>query len=179
LLSYIDGLTGVANRRSFDASLEKEWRRCGRSELYLGLIIVDVDHFKLYNDHYGHLAGDECLKKVAGAIADQVNRPADLAARYGGEEFALLLPETDPDGLQIVADRLVSAVNALGIPHAGSMAARNITVSCGGTVSRPPRNCPVEDLLRYADALLYQAKQRGRNQAVVKMFPEPVAPRAL
>ena len=136
-LSMIDALTGTGNRRAFDANLQAEWRRSLRNAKPLALLMVDVDHFKAFNDRYGHPAGDTCLKRVAAALQSAMLRPADKVARIGGEEFAVLLPETDGPGAERVANRLLGAVEALAISHGGSLVARHVTVSIGvSSVSR-------------------------------------------
>ena len=163
-ISMIDGLTGIANRRRFDEALEREWRRCHRGSSPLSLILVDVDFFKNYNDHYGHLAGDECLKKVATAMADQMRRAADIVARFGGEEFACLLPETGADAAHAMATRLGEAVAALVIPHAHSVAASHVTISLGVATLIPGDGDSASGLIELADRGLYQAKQNGRNR---------------
>lgn len=163
-LSFMDGLTGIANRRRFDETLEREWRRCGRSKLPLSVIMLDVDHFKRFNDHYGHHAGDECLRTVARILAEEVKRPGDFVARYGGEEFVCLLPETDGDGAAQVAERLRNAVLLQAIPHAASPTAPQVTISLGYASTVPPPDRASQGLVSLADAMLYEAKNRGRNQ---------------
>jgi len=168
--AFVDGLTGVANRRKFEEALDAEWRRCARQDTPLGLIMADVDLFKLYNDNYGHPAGDACLKSVADALAQNLNRGGDLIARYGGEEFVCLLPETDLEGVKATAARLVTAVNELAIPHFKSSVARNVTVSLGGTAAIPHPDFAAPDLVRSADDLLFRAKKEGRNRSLVEVF---------
>ena len=163
-ISMIDGLTGIANRRRFDEALEREWRRCHRSGAQLSLILIDVDFFKNYNDHYGHLAGDECLKRVAGAMAGQIRRGADLVARFGGEEFACLLPETAEEAAHLMAVKLLECVSDLGIPHACSAAADHVTISLGVASLTPEGDEPPSQLIDLADRSLYHAKQHGRNR---------------
>jgi len=163
-LSFLDGLTGIANRRRFDETMAREWRRCGRSHQPVSLIILDVDHFKSYNDHYGHQAGDECLRALAEILGDQVKRSGDLVARYGGEEFVVLLPETENDGAERVAERLRSAVAESGIPHANSPVAPHVTISLGVATMVPGGGFTPELLAQMADQLLYQAKRSGRNR---------------
>jgi diguanylate cyclase (GGDEF)-like protein len=161
----IDGLTQIANRRRFDEYLLQEWSRHVRMQQPLSLLICDVDHFKLYNDHYGHQAGDECLKSVAKAI-NQCFRTGDLVARYGGEEFAMVLPRTHCAGAVLVAERVRSAVAAAVLPHAASPVADRVTVSIG-VASRTPQPKDATDsraLIEEADRNLYLAKHRGRNQ---------------
>ena len=182
-ISTTDSLTNVANRRRFDESLEREWLRARRAGDPVALLMIDVDHFKLYNDRYGHPQGDACLRNVAQALVSAVLRPADLVARYGGEEFVLLLPQTSRRGAEHMAHRILDAVEALGIPHEASPTARNVTVSvgiacyddvsaCWVNPSADPRSageervrCSVRDLVQTADKALYAAKRAGRAQA--------------
>lgn len=166
VLAMTDGLTGLANRRRFDEVLEAELRRLRRTEALLSLILLDIDHFKRFNDRYGHLAGDDCLRQVGAALAATVLRPADLVARYGGEEFACILPETSQAGALAVARAILSGVEDRAIAHADSPTADHVTVSlglvtlrCSGTVE--PGNC-----IAAADEQLYLAKERGRNRVV-------------
>lgn len=163
-LTLTDPLTGVANRRAFDERLEAEWRRCARAGLPVALILADVDHFKAYNDHYGHPAGDACLVQVAAALRRGAGRTHDLVTRYGGEEFAILLPQLDASGAEGVARRLQEELARLGIAHAASPTAPHLTVSMG-LASLVPQDAQVATtLVAAADALLYQAKAGGRNQ---------------
>ena len=163
-LSLTDDLTGIANRRRFEEVLAQEWRRAQRQGQPLALAMVDVDWFKDYNDHYGHPAGDECLRHIARALADLVGRSGDLVARHGGEEFVFLAPVTDAAGALGMASRVVQAVHALALPHAQSPLGR-VTISIGVACVLPgPHDVP-EALLRSADAALYQAKAQGRNRA--------------
>ena len=163
-LAYMDGLTGIANRRQFDQQLQVEWRRCRRSGLPLALLLLDIDYFKQYNDLYGHQQGDDCLRSVAHALRRQLGRAQDLVARYGGEEFVCLLPECDLAGATHLAHTLRQAVQALGMAHAGSAAAGVVTISLGVACVVPDAHSTPETLLASADARLYRAKQRGRNQ---------------
>ncbi len=163
-ISMIDGLTGIANRRRLDDVLGREWRRCHRSGSPLSLILVDVDFFKNFNDHCGHLAGDECLKKVAAAMAGQIRRAADLVARFGGEEFTCLLPDTGPDAAHAMAVRLRDAVTALAIEHPQSVTAHYVTISLGVATLIPDDGDQSARLIDIADRGLYWAKQNGRNQ---------------
>ena len=167
MLSRQDGLTGIANRRYFDAYLATELRRAARTGEPLSLILTDVDFFKAYNDTYGHQAGDECLKRIALALQLACQRPADLAARYGGEEFVLVLPATDAPGADKVAQLLAAAVDRLAIPHAKSQVHATVTLSQGVVTAVPGPDTVPEELIEHADQALYQAKQQGRNQAVV------------
>lgn len=165
-LSTTDGLTGIPNRRRFDAGLEQEWRRARRSSSPLALIMFDVDYFKAFNDHYGHLAGDDCLRDVARVLASVPRRPADLIARYGGEEFVCLLPQTDEEGARLVAERVRLGVEARAIPHCRSRASGFVTVSAGAVSMMPDSAQLPEVLVQNADARLYQAKEMGRNRVV-------------
>jgi diguanylate cyclase (GGDEF)-like protein len=165
-LSLADGLTGIANRRRFDRQLESEWQRTRRRKLPLAVIMGDVDHFKLYNDTYGHGAGDGCLKVVASCFASSLQRPGDLAARYGGEEFVCILPETTLEGAMEVAQRICESVAALGIPHSHSSASDCVTVSLGVAACHPSEGGTPHELLAAADAKLYEAKSGGRNRAI-------------
>ncbi|MDC8759882.1 diguanylate cyclase domain-containing protein [Janthinobacterium fluminis] len=163
-LSLTDALTGVANRRSFNASLDSEWRRCQRTGQPLAVIMVDIDHFKEYNDRYGHLAGDLCLQQVGAALNACLARPPDLLARYGGEEFIILLPQIDADGAAVVAGRMLDAVRRLGVAHANSTAAAHVTVSLGVAAMLPEADGEAAALIRAADARLYRAKAGGRDR---------------
>jgi diguanylate cyclase (GGDEF)-like protein len=165
LLAQIDGLTGIPNRRQFDRQLDVQWRHCQRQQTPLSLILLDVDQFKRYNDHYGHLAGDRCLQIVARTLQQAVNRPLDLVARYGGEEFALILPGTDGDGAMQVAEKLVKAVAAQEIEHHATDAAGKVTVSAGAASIIPNRGITPQELLNAADEQLYLAKKAGRGRA--------------
>ncbi len=163
-LSSLDGLTGIDNRRTFDENLRHEWRRSRRSGQPLSLLLIDIDHFKQYNDHYGHPAGDACLRQVAAALSDGLTRPADRVARYGGEEFVCLLPETSIDGARQLAESLRRRVEALALPHAASAVSGHVTISLG-VASRVARSgSSAAELVSQADACLYQAKSAGRNQ---------------
>ena len=175
-LSYLDGLTGIPNRRFLDDYLRREWNRALRHERPIALILVDVDFFKHYNDRYGHLQGDTCLKKIAHALDTNLKRSADVVGRYGGEEFLVILPETDLDGACVVAERLKQAVEALQIPHEGSGLAPYVTVSMGVSAMVPRTEGDPAILLQLADQALYQAKQSGRNRIDVCVFPSASAP---
>ena len=161
-MALIDGLTGVANRRQFDTLLSAEWRRCGRSGQSLSLIMIDVDHFKRYNDSYGHQQGDVCLRAVAAAIQAALRRPHDLAARYGGEEFACLLPDTALEGALLKAAEIEAAVRALALEHADAEVGGIVTVSVGVAGVAAPRHLIESALVEAADAQLYRAKREGR-----------------
>ncbi|MEK7323050.1 MAG: PleD family two-component system response regulator [Pseudomonadota bacterium] len=165
-LTSLDGLTGIANRRRFDEYLDQEWMRAARGNKVVSLILMDIDHFKTYNDNYGHQGGDEVLRRVAQAIDQGTNRPGDLAARYGGEEFAIILPDTDPDGAEIVAEKIRQSVEKLGIPHAHSSAADYVTISMGVASVIPREGILPSMLIVAADEALYEAKHTGRNRFV-------------
>lgn len=165
-LSMVDGLTGLANRRHFDQQLQQEWHRCMRQHQPLSLALIDIDWFKQYNDHYGHLAGDDCITHVARLINAQCSRAADLAARYGGEEFVMLLPETDGKGATFLVQQFQQALQHLSLTHARSSFER-VTVSVGLCTITPNDSMQPAQLLQAADELLYQAKQAGRNQLVI------------
>ena len=166
LMSTTDGLTGVANRRGFDACLTREWQRAARTHSPLSAIMADIDFFKIFNDHYGHLAGDTCLRAVARAIAETASRPADLVSRYGGEEFVALLPDTDAAGAEQLAEKMRSRVAALDIAHAASEAARHVTISLGVATLVPEARDDPSYLILQADEALYRAKDQGRNRVV-------------
>jgi diguanylate cyclase (GGDEF)-like protein len=163
-LTLTDSLTGVANRRAFSDRIDNEWRRASRARLPMSLVLADVDHFKMFNDHYGHQAGDACLEQVARAMCRAANRAQDMVARYGGEEFAILLPETDAAGAACVAQRVLDELAALAIAHAVSPTSPLLTVSMGIASLVPERSDTSASLIRAADALLYQAKADGRNR---------------
>ncbi len=166
-LSFKDGLTGLANRRRFDALLRDEWRRAQQEQRSLALIMVDIDYFKLYNDRYGHIQGDECLKRVALALGAGATRPRDFLARYGGEEFVLVLPETDRQGAERVATRCREALHAQRIAHAASPVAPHVTVSIGvGAIIPGDTDDPIR-FIEKVDQKLYLAKQAGRDALVV------------
>lgn len=167
-LAAVDGLTGLANRRNFDEALRSEWARAARGQYALSLLMIDVDHFKAFNDDYGHQAGDDCLRQVAGIIAESGKRPADLAARYGGEEFSLLLPDTDHEGALRLGYQLRRAIEALQIPHEGSRQFGVVTASIGIASLVPDKHGGIgpEVLLSAADDQLYEAKGAGRNMVM-------------
>lgn len=162
-LAAIDGLTQLANRRRFDEYFNKEWRRLAREQAPLSLILCDIDCFKLYNDTYGHPAGDICLQQVAGAIRGAVRRPADLVARYGGEEFAVILPNTTTAGALRVAQTIRDRLRQLKIPHVGSLVSQYVTLSMGIASIIPTPNTFPSELISAADEALYQAKAAGRD----------------
>ena len=161
-LSYTDALTGIANRRNFDRMLAQEWNRGQRGGTPLALVLLDVDHFKHFNDHYGHLAGDACLRAVAGALVQAGRRAGDLPARYGGEEFVVLLPDTGLDDALETARYIQNAIRSLALPHAETFPGI-VTASLGVASLVPSKQHIPEDLVRQADSALYCAKQSGRN----------------
>jgi diguanylate cyclase (GGDEF)-like protein len=161
-----DAMTGIGNRRRFDDALDREWRRCSRSEKPLSLLMIDVDHFKAYNDHCGHLEGDDCLRRVAWLLVDSVGRPGDLVARYGGEEFVCLLPEIGEAGARAVAAKLSGAIQEAAIPHPAFAENGRLTISIGvATVTDLSMQQPGE-VVALADKLLYAAKAAGRDQVM-------------
>jgi len=166
--AFIDGLTGIPNRRRFDQTLDIEWRRAKRHGTPLSLAMVDVDYFKQYNDTYGHGAGDEALRQIAKAMLQVISRSSELVARYGGEEFVILLPEIEQEEAVQIAEQLRHAVEMLRLRHEKSNAAPFVTISVGGVSLMPPANAAVAELLLLADNRLYLAKQAGRNQVIWK-----------
>ncbi len=163
-LALLDGLTGIANRRNFDQTLEREWRRASRASDPIALLMLDLDFFKHYNDHYGHLKGDDCLRQVAMVLSRSTTRPADLAARYGGEEFVCLLPETNLKGALVTAEKICQGIAELKIPHEFSTAADHVTVSIGVASITPAFGENPEQLITAADQAMYRAKKLGRNR---------------
>lgn len=162
-LALLDPLTGIPNRRRLEQALQEKWRQSGE----LSAIMIDVDFFKSYNDHYGHVAGDVALRRIASVLQGQMRREGDLVARYGGEEFVVLLPRTDDGAGQFVAEKIRQNVVALGIPHDHSAAGSVVSVSIGGaTVAIRPADGLSEDILDLADKQLYCAKEQGRNRVV-------------
>lgn len=180
-LVMVDALTGVANRRCFDDSLEREWKRMARSEvdrldeaaIPLSLLLCDVDYFKLYNDTYGHPAGDRCLQHVARAIVDSIRRPADLVARYGGEEFAVLLPNTNQAGASHIAAMICQQIRSAGLLHRVSPSGY-VTLSIGVATLNSTQDTSPDGLIMWADQSLYRAKQNGRDRYEISS-PEIVA----
>jgi diguanylate cyclase (GGDEF)-like protein len=189
-LAAVDGLTGIPNRRAFDVTLDREWRRACRSQSPLSLLMIDVDEFKGYNDQYGHQAGDDCLKAVGRTLTETVRRPGELVARYGGEEFAVVLPDSDQKTALDLAGKLREAIAALNIPHSGSTAAPYVTISIGAATVSPEDMPPgwgkgsretqrsgaergppdVSMLMAAADQALYDAKRTGRNRVSARSF---------
>lgn len=192
LLAMTDALTQLPNRRAFDEVLAREWRRAQRNRQPLSLLLIDVDHFKRFNDHYGHPAGDECLRCVAAAVCGVARRPTDGCSRYGGEEFAMVLAETPLAGACVVADNLIAALARTAHPHATSDIAAHVTVSIGVSCTRSegdPRSVPLagasgrcqfdeQELVRAADRALYLAKQRGRNRVEAVALEDGASPRS-
>jgi two-component system cell cycle response regulator len=160
----LDPLTQIANRRQFDAFLDKEWQRAIRNAAPLSLVVLDVDHFKLYNDTLGHAAGDACLQKVAQALQDQAARPTDLAARFGGEEFVLLFAETPLEAATGLAETIRSAIEALQLPNPRSPTSPWLTVSVGVATIVPTQLDGIEQFFVCADRAMYAAKAGGRNR---------------
>jgi len=169
-LASLDSLTKIANRHRFDEFLVREWQRGKRENFSLSLILSDIDHFKLYNDHFGHQAGDTCLTNVALAISKTVNRPADLVARYGGEEFAIILPRTPAKNALQLAQKIRLAVAQLKLPHPQSLTSNAVSLSLGVSSVIPSSQHTIKQLLVTADKALYQAKNQGRNQAILKLL---------
>ncbi len=163
-ISTIDGLTGLANRRHFEEVMEREWRRSIRGKMWISAIMMDIDHFKAYNDNYGHQAGDDCLRKVGAAICATLRRPSDFAARYGGEEFVVILPDTNAQGVAEVAEMLRREIEAMSVPHEHSSASRVVTISAGAASLIPQDGMASSHLIGLVDAALYAAKQEGRNR---------------
>lgn len=171
--SLSDGLTGIANRRYFDECLQREWLRARREKKTVALVLLDIDFFKAYNDTYGHLAGDECLKMIANMLADMPKRAIDIVARYGGEEFAIVLPGADEKGAAMVGENVRLGVEKLGIRHEGSLINKYVTVSVGVAVITPDLNATSSSIITMADQALYQAKREGRNRIqIAKQFED-------
>ncbi|MDN0076991.1 PleD family two-component system response regulator [Crenobacter sp. SG2303] len=166
-LTNSDGLTGLANRRYFDEYLNAEWRRARRQQMPFSVLMIDVDNFKLYNDSYGHIAGDIVLKKVADALLNAIGRSTDLVARFGGEEFAILLPNTPSDGAELLAEKARHAVETLAISCVPSDSGQVVTISVGGATLIPDHDDAALNLIEAADLALYEAKRLGKNRVVV------------
>lgn len=162
-LAFIDGLTGIANRRYFDELLHREWRRAQRNASTLAIVLIDIDFFKQYNDTLGHLAGDDCLRQVAETLSETLQRSHDSVARYGGEEFVCVLPETDMDGARAVVQMMHSQIAQLKIRHPASPVHDFLTISSGIAVACFPQNLSPENLVALSDQMLYKAKAAGRN----------------
>lgn len=163
-LSYTDGLTGISNRRNFDSYIEMSWNNCLNSSKPLSLIMMDIDYFKLYNDNYGHIKGDDCLKTVAKELSKSAKRTLDLSARYGGEEFVIILPETHKEGAEIIAEEIRKNIINLDIPHESSPISKNVTLSIGVTTMVPNNQHTISEFINDADKALYEAKSLGRNR---------------
>ena len=176
-LSLLDALTQIPNRRRFDETLVSEWKRAIRDETPISLIMIDIDHFKQYNDFYGHGCGDACLQRVAGELCNSVVRSSDLVARYGGEEFVVILPDTDQHSALMIAERLRQNIELLGLPHALSKNHSVVTISLGvATQNRVTGDLSSSDFCDQADKALYLAKERGRNQVCVSLNDEGETP---
>lgn len=163
-LSSLDGLTGIANRRIFDEFLRREWLRAARDGTAISLILIDIDHFKKFNDGYGHQGGDDCLRKVARTLAATVKRPSDLVARYGGEEFAVVMPDTDREGAAKIAEALRAGIDGMNLTHEYSTTSDHVTISLGVATMPPSGTTAPEELVAKADEALYRSKENGRNQ---------------
>lgn len=166
-LSVRDGLTGISNRRGFNQYIDMSWKSSLRSQKPLSLIMADIDYFKLYNDNYGHLKGDDCLIKVAKGIADSVKRPIDFVARYGGEEIAVILPETDKAGAEFIAKQIKDNIHQLLIPHKCSLVSEIVTLSLGVATIIPQSDYSLDYLIDKSDKALYSAKANGRNMIYI------------
>jgi diguanylate cyclase (GGDEF)-like protein/PAS domain S-box-containing protein len=163
-LSFKDGLTGVPNRRMLDSVLEEEWIRARREKQPISLLLIDIDFFKQYNDFYGHIVGDDCLKQVAQALSTAATRARDFFARYGGEEFVMVLPEADPEAAMSIAERCQNYISRLQIPHQQSAVSELLTISIGAGTLVPTHSHDLRDFIDEVDRALYQAKQQGRNR---------------
>lgn len=163
-LSSLDGLTGIPNRRRFDEVIQAEWRNAIREKSCLSLIMIDIDYFGAYNNAYDHVAGDDCLKKVAKTLVGSVKRPTDFVARYGGEEFAAVLPKTEIEGAFHIAEQMRKNIEELNISHSASLADIRVTISLGAAVVYPNTSITLEYLIKASDGALFNAKRSGRNQ---------------
>lgn len=164
LMSAVDALTSIPNRRRFDEYIDQEWRRATRNKYALSLLMIDIDQFKLYNDTYGHQKGDKCLRAVATEIQQHLRRPSDMVARYGGEEFSVILPDTPSDSAFSLAERIWSGIGDLRIEHAGLDNASNLTVSIGAATTIPNEKKSLFEFIEAADQKLYRSKRSGRNR---------------
>jgi diguanylate cyclase (GGDEF)-like protein len=169
-ISYLDGLTEIPNRRSFDAVIEKEFGRALLYQRSIAVILLDIDYFKAYNDHYGHQTGDYCLQQVAHAINNMAQRKTDMAARYGGEEFVLLLPDATNADAEKIAAMTLKAIADLNIPHEKSKVSSHVTISAGISVCVPSIDTTIKELIHHADLALYEAKAQGRSRIVTAKF---------
>jgi diguanylate cyclase (GGDEF)-like protein len=170
-LSYLDVLTGIANRRRFEEALDLEWRRASRAGMPLSLIMIDTDFFKPFNDTYGHQRGDDCLILIANTIRNALNRPGDIVARYGGDEFMILIPGANEDGAAEMAEAVRGRVEAMEITHEGSPGDRFVTISLGVVTAYPTRGFSTGELVSAADEALYRAKGEGRNRSIISREP--------
>ncbi|MFH1034848.1 MAG: diguanylate cyclase [Pseudomonadota bacterium] len=175
-LSNLDGLTGISNRRYLDEALEREWRRALRQGHPLAVLMIDIDYFKAYNDYFGHAQGDDCLKRVASCLQDNLRRPGDLLARYGGEEFVVVLPDTESQGAMVVGEALRRGVESLGLQHPHSTAAAVVTVSIGAASALPREGQTQRELLDAADRALFRAKALSRNRVCCRQTESGPAP---
>ena len=162
-----DGLTDIANRKYFTFYSENQWQICMEEKQLISLLFIDVDYFKKYNDTYGHLSGDDCLKRIAEVLKKNTLRPLDCSARYGGEEFVLFLPRTDIDGAVKIAEKINSDIKQLKIPNSGSKISEFITVSIGINTTIPDNAGGLKDFIEKADKALYKSKESGRNRYTV------------
>ncbi len=167
-LSQRDSLTNLYNRRAFEDLATKQWQIQARSDGAISILMIDVDHFKQYNDHYGHQEGDRCLESVARILAETLNRPADILARYGGEEFIALLPDTDLRGAEIIAEKMRSAIEAEAIPHKKSLISKSVSISIGGSATEHLGGTQLPLLIKQADKSLYTSKSSGRNRSTIE-----------
>jgi diguanylate cyclase (GGDEF)-like protein len=167
-MAMMDGLLGIANRRFAEEKLEEEWRRGARERKPLAVLMIDVDEFKRYNDHYGHQAGDRCLQAVARAAASALRRPGDLLGRYGGDELLIVLPDTESEGAHAVAHSVCAKIRELNIPHATSTVARCVTASIGVASTVPRKSTAAHHVVAAADRALYAAKEGGRDRVCVE-----------
>ena len=165
-LSFFDPLTDLLNRRKFDYHMEYEWRRAIRKKTLIGLLMMDLDYFKSYNDHYGHMQGDLMLKAVAAVLKNTLHRPTDITCRWGGEEFAVLISETTPEGLLLIAEKIRAGIETLDVPYILTGESTKITMSIGANCVVPCQNELVAGFIEGADSLLYKAKKAGRNRVV-------------
>lgn len=170
-IANLDSLTGISNRRYFDEALEIEWSRAMRNNAPLSIIVADIDYFKGFNDHYGHIEGDKCLCLVAQCLSSSLQRPTDIVARYGGEEFVAILSGTDMKGAELLAENWRTSVEKLRIPHAASAASDFVTISVGHATMVPGRDQVPYYLVGVADEMLYQSKEMGRNQISGRKIP--------
>jgi diguanylate cyclase (GGDEF)-like protein len=166
-VSKIDFLTNLYNRRFFNELLIREWKSCARNKCFLSVLMLDIDKFKDYNDTYGHLQGDKCLKLISKCLKKHINRPRDIVARYGGEEFVVLMPETDLEGAKYIAEKIRSAIEKLQILHEGFQSYGVVTISIGVAATIPEEKLSPENLMNIADEALYRAKENGRNRVNV------------